>query len=200
MNATQTAILDTLTVSSSYHTVAELTDMVGKSETTVRKALKELAEQNLVGQVDVDGDGVKRWTVIPTVTVAEETTNEQAVVDSTDGEPAADSKPSEDAEPEDKPAPRKYQRHETPTTRTVRTNQITGAEVQVLRAGETSKSGAVMGQSHKWFAVCITHNDLGGFDKVLDAHFASSYPTFCPTCASKMTPEQIGRRRRGSKA
>src|SRR4051794_40476129 len=65
MNATQTAILESLTKGNSYYTVTEIVAMVGKSETTVRKAIKEMLVN---GDVQVDTiDGVKHYTNTPIV-------------------------------------------------------------------------------------------------------------------------------------
>lgn len=162
MNATQTAVLEALTASNSYHTVAELVDMVGKSETTVRKAVKELLAD---GTLSVDTiDGKAHYTNTPEV---------------------AD---------QDESPKRRYVRHDKPTTRTVRLNQITHSEVRVALTAEEPQVTKNFGVSNKWVTICVTHNAATGSDKVLDAHYASTYPTFCPTCAPKLEGK-VGRRR-----
>jgi DNA-binding GntR family transcriptional regulator len=173
MNATATAVLEALnTVAPEFRNVSSLVDIVGKSETTVRKALKELAAEELV---TVDG---RTWMPAPPVAIEE---------------PAAD-------EPTEAPAKKKYNRHQKPTTRTVRLNQITKSEVQVLRHGELDqlpKSFDIEATEYageKWLTVCLTDGQAAGFDLVLDAHYASSYPTFCTVCAPKLEGK-VGRRR-----
>ena len=162
MNATATATLDALrSAGEAGYTIGNLQDVLGRSETTVRKALKELGE--LVAKND---EGA--WV---------------AVVE----EPAA----------EEPTAKKKYRRHAKPTTRTVRVNQITKTEVQVIRGDEDPK-GVDLDETEydgsKWATVCITHKQAAGFDLVLDAHYASSYPTFCTECAPKLEGK-VGRRR-----
>lgn len=89
-------------------------------------------------------------------------------------------------------------RHTTPTTRTVRTNQLTGAKVQVIRADEVDENlpMASMIGNGKWVTICHTHNEAQTFSRVLDAHYASSYPTFCPECSKNIPAEAVGRRRK----
>jgi len=166
MNATATAALDALrSAGEAGYTIGNLQDVLGKSETTVRKALKELGE--LVAKNE---DGA--WV---------------AVVE----EPAAETAPK-----------KRYQRHAKPTTRTVRVNQITKTEVQVIRGDEDAKGVDLEDTDYdgsKWATVCITHKQAAGFDLVLDAHFASSYPTFCTECAPKLEGK-VGRRRKVDEA
>jgi biotin operon repressor len=153
MNSTQTAVLDQLTPESGAM-VAQLVDLLGKSETTIRKALKELAAQ---GEVVKKENGY--W--FPVV------------------------------QPEPAPvAKKKYRRHETPQTRTTRINQITGYKVGVRKTSETPFKGI----DEKWYAVCFEHNTAGGEAKLLDAHWLSTYPTFCPECLP-LLDGKIGRRR-----
>jgi biotin operon repressor len=196
MNATQTALLETLAVDP--FTVNDLVAQLEKSETTIRKNLKELEAE---GKVRKD---TGHWFLIieteqhasieeleAAIAAGEAATSSEspksdAVEDSTNDESETAGEPA---------ATRKYQRHQTPTTRTVRTNQITGARLQVLKNGETAEDGTAYKVSTKWMTVCLDHMTIGEFARVLDAHFASTYPTFCPTCSSKMTEDQIGRRR-----
>ena len=166
MNATQTAIVEFLTASNSYHTVAEIVKAVGKGETTVRKAIKDLLEDATLS-VDVI-DGVKHYTNTPEVS---------------DDEPTAEDKPK-----------KRYQRHQTPTTRTTRTNQITKCEVRVTRTDEDEALAKEHGVGTKWMTVCETHGDVVGTDLVLDAHWFSSYPLFCKA-TRKLVQANLERRR-----
>lgn len=222
MNATETAVLETVASRPEGFTVNEIGAAIGKSETTVRKALKNLGDV-----VKDETTGNYRLIVInfsePTVETEPITCdypnshpgypcNHAVFVDDTEDEPVIDTeqltaevtsgeKTITEAYEEIKEAVvRKYQRHATPTTRTVRKNQITGAEVQVLKNGETDRDGNEIKVGTKWATRCLTHGATGQFDKVLDAHYASSYPTFCPECATKIPAEAIGRRRRGTTA
>lgn len=100
------------------------------------------------------------------------------------------------AEPVKDEAPkRRYQRHDTPTTRTTRTNQITKCEVAVVRTDEDEATAEKHGIKTKWMTVCHTHNHAVGSDKVLDAHWFSSYPLFCKE-TRKLVQAAVGRRRK----
>lgn len=158
MNATATQVKNILDELTGFATVAGLVEETGKSETTIRKALKELetegfAHKNAPGQ----------WE---------------------------NTKPVET----DESPKRRYVRHDKPTTRTVRLNQITHSEVRVALTAEEPQVTKNFGVSNKWVTICVTHNAATGSDKVLDAHYASTYPTFCPTCAPKLEGK-VGRRR-----
>lgn len=178
MNATQTLIMNFLTNSNSYHTVKEIQAGISKGETTVRENLKVLLEQG-----DVSKDG-KLYTNTPIVPEDTEDAVEHAVVVPQDEAVGA----ALDAiEP---PAKKVYRRHATPTTRTIRINQITGYEVQVLRGDEYLPENPPA----KWVTICLEHDTIGESDLVLDAHFLSTYPTFCPSCAPKLEGK-VGRRR-----
>lgn len=211
MNATETAVHKTVASRREGFTVNEIGAAIGKSETTVRKALKNLGDV-----VRDETTGNYRLTVITCDYPNSHPgypCNHAVFVDDTEDEPVVDTEqlPVEaheevteaevvEDQPAEAPAPKKYTRHQTPTTRTVRTNQITGAEVQVIKQGELPRDHFPFTLSDKWGTVCLTHQQVAGFPKVLDAHYASSYPTFCPKCATKIPAEAIGRRRRGTTA
>lgn len=93
---------------------------------------------------------------------------------------------------------RRYRRHDTPTTRTTRTNQITKCEVAVLRSDEDEKLAKEHGIDTKWMTVCHTHNHAHGEDRVLDAHWYSSYPLFCAEVTALVAPA-VSRRRKNKK-
>jgi biotin operon repressor len=206
MNATQTAILEALTASNSYHSVKELQSMIGKGETAVRDGLKALIADDHVGVLVEDGK--KLYTNIPIVPEDDEpATVEEAIVESfaTDENEVADELDRlgvevknvegmrvEGPAPEatEAPAKKKYRRHDIPLTRTVRINQITKAEVQVASADEID----VENPEGKWVTLCLTHDSMDWSDLVLDAHFKSTYPEFCPGCAPLLVGK-VGRRR-----
>ena len=187
MNATQTAILTAITDTAS-HDVKTIVNEIGKSETTVRKGLNELEAAG-----EVYRDGSCWYAVVNPVDTANDNEAYTKLMDETETEIADDESNDDDVNVY---VTKKYTRHETPTTRTVRTNQITGAEVQVVKNGETDRDGNEISITNKWATVCLTHRAIGQFSRVLDAHFASSYPEFCPTCKDAMPIETIGRRRR----
>lgn len=215
MNATQTAIVEALTASNSYHSVAELVEMTGKGDTTIRTAIKVLLADGEIG-VTIE-DGKKLYTVIPEVPEDENGRPFGELVEDEDGaplpnelQPADAQTPAEpvevDVQPE-APQPqdeavgaaldtaaakprKKYIRHETPQTRTTRINQITKAEIGVRKTSETPFPGI----EEKWYAVCLTHNQAHGEEKLKDAHWFSSYPTFCTVCGPQLVGK-VGRRR-----
>jgi DNA-binding transcriptional regulator YhcF (GntR family) len=156
MNTTQELVLNSITTDKGFATVAELVEATGKSETTVRKALKELATE---GKVVKNGN---EWSLI-----------------------AETSK-------------KKYKPANPTTPRTDRKNRYTKAELVVAPADEFdrlakkhSSAGKFDGyDGEKWVTMCLTHGTAQGHDLILDAYFRSSWPTFCPECNSKLTPEQ----------
>lgn len=210
MNATQTLILDKLAASNSYHTVKEIQEMTGKGETTIRENLKVLLAN---GDVSKDGKLYTNTPIVPEapamdadVETGREFDNDHAAEMAAAAEDEAtrtaedgveiaiiDGMRVEGPAPE-APAKKKYRRHEIPTTRTVRINQITKSEVKVASAAEMD----VEEPEGKWATLCLTHDAIVWNDLVLDAHFASTYPEFCPTCAPLLVGK-VGRRRKDAK-
>lgn len=177
MNATQTQIIEALATGplDKKALVAKL----GKDESTVRKNAKKLVD---AGDLVLGEDKLYSLPTQPEPAPVE--------LDETSIEIVAEATVTSG----DKPAKKKYQRHAKPTTRTVRKNQITGFDVQVLRADEYE-----VDEPHgKWVTICLEHDVVGWSDKVLDAHFMSTYPEFCEHCAPLLVGK-VGRRRKTSK-
>lgn len=167
-------------------TVAELAEQVGMNETTIRKYVK--ANSSFF----IAGEGRGRYNYGPNVVDA----------DREPGDLVEDEDQPEDAqiaEPEiavtDTPAKKKYIRHIGENrTQTTRLNQITKAEIGVRRTADHPDIAATHGIENKWFAICITHGNAISTNRVVDAHWFSSYPDFCPTCRP-LLEGKIGRRR-----
>jgi hypothetical protein len=207
MNATQTLIMDYLTASNSYHTVKEIQAGIGKGETTIRENLKVLLAD---GDVSKDGKLYTNTPIVPEAVEPEVTevpkpepvhASVEAIEEAiAAGEAAEAVVPQDEAvgaalDAAEAPAKKVYKRHATPTTRTVRINQITKSEVKVVRADEMDLEDA----DSKWYTLCLTHDHMEGSDLVLDAHFKSTYPEFCPPCNEVLNPADgpslVGRRR-----
>lgn len=91
---------------------------------------------------------------------------------------------------DDKPR-KKYTRHiGERRTETTRVNQITRHEVGVRKTEHEPHDGV----DTKWYTICLEHNTVHGEDKLLDAHWYSTYPIFCRPCRPVVLPK-VGRRR-----
>lgn len=193
MNATQTAIVEVLSETEGYLTVPELVELTAKGDTTVRTALKVLVE---AGTVVKTVDGKKTGYMVQPAPVEAETAPEPA-----EPQPAPEAPQPQDeavgaaldtAAAAAKPK-KKYQRHATPQTRTTRTNQITKAQIGVRNLAESPDPRVTT----KWYAICLTHNAVHGEDKLKDAHWFSTYPSFCPVCGPQLDGKEGRRRRHG---
>lgn len=178
MNATQSLIINSL-ANDGAQTTQQLADRLGKDISTIRKNAKEIVAD---GTIVKDG---KEYAFLP---VEDETPADEPV--------ELGSMDSDEIKSDTVPK-RQYRRHDVPTTRTTRVNQITKTEVAVRRTDENKKEADKFGITDKYYTICITDGTAQGSERVTDAHFLSTYPTFCTTCAPKLEGK-IGRRRKST--
>lgn len=188
------------------YTVSELMDLVDKSETSIRKALKELIGQG-VAVKDENGNYRRPfYNTDPSEAEMDATMREQMATsipeDEVRPEHDEEEKPSaqqeelekvlrdslEDAKKSatDKPAKKKYAPRRENPDRPIRKNHKTGSELQVVPPADfkvwyekTEASATNSGEdavAYAWYTICHTHSMFTGTNKIMAAWAYSTNP------------------------
>lgn len=173
---TRQLVADQLDTVREGYPVAMLVELTGKSETSVRKALKDMMAD---GDVVKDSGGNYRYTIVASSTTpAEELAAQVEETEAAEAE-AADHVATGD----EKPAKKKYAPRRENPPRPIRKNQKTGSELQVVPAGEVPDGFSTEDPTPPWYTLCHTHHTSVGSKKIMGAWAYSTNPEkFCGGC------------------